>query len=212
MLRGVIEPGPSFKKPMRIKGKVLLVEDDSQVGPWLKSKLQRTGIQCDLAVNLQDALKIFSENLYHAVVTDIFLSGTGEPDGLEVVKRVEPTGMPLIIISSAADLKIAKEAMNHGASYLLEKPFEPETLIKELERLWEEPKGLQAMVERFLDMHSLTPKEKEVVRLLLKGLSNKEVAEIGGNSPRTIKFHLTSIFEKCGVKSRTELFNSILPT
>lgn len=204
---------PKASVPLkRLQGRVLLVEDDEALGPWIKSRLEKMGLEVVWASNLQGALQAFSSKLFHAVITDVFLSAENKREGLELVRRVEPTGTPTIVISSSADLQIAKEAMNHGASYLLEKPFEPEALAPILEKLWEDPKGLLAMVERFLDLHELTPKEKEVVRLLLKGLSNKEVASIEGNSDRTIKFHLTSIFEKCGVKSRTELINAILPT
>lgn len=194
----------------KLVGKVLIIEDDPEFGPWLQNKLKKTGLTVFLAPSFEEGMAAFEKELFHAVVSDIFLGD--EPKGLDIVKAIEKTGTPTIIMSSAADLKIAKEAMNHGASYLLEKPFEVEELFKTLEKLWEEPKGLQAMVERFLDLNGLTPKEKEVVRLLLKGLSNKEIASMGDNSDRTIKFHLTSIFEKCGVKSRTELINVILPT
>lgn len=191
-------------------GKVLLVEDDLKLGTWLSTKLSHAGMTVLHVSTFDDAIAAIDREVFHALVTDIFLESG--PQGIEILKRIESIGTPVIVISSAADLKIAKEALNHGASYLLEKPFEPDELIKILENIWEEPKGLHSMIERFLDIHQLTPKEKEVVRLILKGLSNKEVASIGGNTDRTIKFHLTSIFSKCGVKSRTELFNAIFPS
>lgn len=195
----------------KISGKVLLVEDDATFGPWLYSKLVKEGLEVQLCVDLDSAKKVFGERVFHAVVTDIYF-GRETPDGLDLVKTIESAGTPVIVISSRADLHIAKESMNHGAAFLLEKPFEAQELLTVLKRIWEEPRGLQALVERFLDINQLTPKEKEIVRLLLKGLSNKEIAMIGDNSDRTIKFHLTAIFEKCGVKSRTELINAILPT
>lgn len=194
----------------KIMGKVLIVEDDHQLGQWLASKLTAAGMTVTLCTNISKALEIIQGQFFHAIVADIFFDK--EPAGLELIKAIEPTGTPTVVISSAADLRIAKESMNSGASYLLEKPFDPKDLINVLEKIWEEPKGLQSLIERFLDIHALTPKEKEVVRLILKGLSNKEVAAVGGNTDRTIKFHLTSIFSKCGVKSRTELFNAIFPS
>jgi DNA-binding NarL/FixJ family response regulator len=63
-----------------------------------------------------------------------------------------------------------------------------------------------------MHLHHLTPKEKEVTRLVVKGLANKEIASIEEITDRTIKAHLTSIFLKCGVTTRTELFNAIFPT
>lgn len=195
---------------LRLKGRVLIVEDDAHIGSWLQSKLRALGADVILAHSLKEARAEFLKVGFHAVVTDVFLDGD-RPDGLQFVEDIQITGIPVIVMTSRPDLKIVKESMNHGAIYFLEKPFSFEELAKVLQDFWESPRSLQAMVERFLDVHSLTPKEKEVVRLILKGLSNKEVAEIGGNSDRTIKFHLTTIFEKCGVKSRTELFNAIFP-
>ncbi len=60
--------------------------------------------------------------------------------------------------------------------------------------------------------NKLTPKEREVTRLVVKGLANKEIANVEEITDRTIKSHLTNIFHKCGVSSRTELLNAIFPT
>jgi DNA-binding NarL/FixJ family response regulator len=196
-----------------VTGRVLLVEDDTTTGPWLSKRLERHDIECTWVKTYEEAMAAFNDQVYHAVVTDIYLGGDKDKEsGLKVVEEIGKTGTPLVIITSAADLEIAKTGMNQGAGFLLEKPFEPEQLLKVLENLWEEPKGLNSLMERFLDMNGLTAKEKDITRLLLKGLSNKEVASVSGNTEKTVKFHLTTIFDKCGVGSRTELFNSIFPT
>ncbi len=192
-------------------GKVLLVEDDPIVGEWIGRKLKKLGLEISLVHSKMDADAELVKHNFHAVITDIFLENN-QPLGLKLVHELQPKGLPVIVISSRADFSLAKEAMNAGASYLFEKPFEEKELISALRQLWEEPRGQQGILERFLDQNILTHKEKEIVRLILKGLSNKEVAEITGNTEKTIKFHLTAIFQKCGVESRTELFNSIFPT
>lgn len=195
----------------KLLGKVLIVEDDSVVGEWLKRKLERAGLTCFLANSRLSAEAILASDQIHAVITDVFLED-GAPGGLQLVHQLSSSGIPVIVISSRADLKIAKEAMNHGAQYLLEKPFGIDELLTALEKLWEEPRGHMGILERFMDLNSLTNKEKEIVRLLLKGLSNKEVAQISGNTEKTIKFHLTTIYQKCSVASRCELFNAVFPT
>lgn len=194
-------------------GKLLIVEDDSVTGPWLKRKLTDYGFSTVLCASLAEALEAIKTSDFHAIVTDIFLSeDRSQKEGLKIVQAAHKNGIPAIIITSAADLEIAKKGLNFGASFLLEKPFEISDLESILVNLWEDPKGLTNLSERFFDFHSLTTKEKEITRMLLKGLSNKEIAEACGNTEKTIKFHLTIIFDKCGVKSRTELFNSIFPT
>jgi DNA-binding CsgD family transcriptional regulator len=99
-----------------------------------------------------------------------------------------------------------KDALNHGATYLLEKPFRAEDLSRALASVWEEPKGLGHFVERALDRAELTAKERDVARLLLKGLSTREMAGVTGNTEKTLKHHIASIFHKFGVASRAELF------
>ncbi|PIR21737.1 MAG: hypothetical protein COV44_11745 [Deltaproteobacteria bacterium CG11_big_fil_rev_8_21_14_0_20_45_16] len=197
----------------KLQGKVLIVEDDETTGPWLVKRLAKTGLDAVLANNKEDALKEFESNIFHAVVTDVYLDrDQNKHAGLDIIKAIGPTGTPLVIMTSAADLEIAREGINFGAAYLLEKPFEVEKLIEVLEKLWTEPRGLGAILDRFLDLNSLTNKEKEIVRLMMKGLSNREIANVSKNTEKTIKYHFTTIFEKCGVGSRTELFNSVFPT
>lgn len=195
----------------KIFGKVLLVEDDPIAAEWIAKKIDRAGMTCKLVRSKEEAAEALRSEVFHAVVTDVYLTN-GEPAGLELVQQLEVSGIPVVVISSRADLKVAKEAVNSGASFLLEKPFTPEELTDALRKVWEEPRGQVGIVERFLDQHHLTQKEKDIVRLILKGLSNKEIAEVSGNTEKTIKFHLTTIFQKCGVESRTELFNAVFPT
>jgi DNA-binding NarL/FixJ family response regulator len=198
---------------LELKGKVLLVEDDVTFGEWLEATLSARGLDCVLEKNLQAALERFRGSTFHAVITDIFLTpGSSVPEGLDLIKAIQPSGTPVIMMSSVANLAVAREAVNHGASFILEKPFRVEVILEALQTLWEQPKGLQALLDRFMDIHHLTPREREVVRLLVKGLANKEIASIEEITNRTIKAHLTSIFQKCGVSSRTELFNAIFPT
>ncbi|AWP23721.1 hypothetical protein C4901_10610 [Acidiferrobacter sp. SPIII_3] len=126
--------------------------------------------------------------------------------------RIAGMPIPVVVISAFADQTRVKEALNHGAAYLLEKPFSTSDLKRVLERLWQEPKGLIGARERALNQATLTNKECEVARLLLKGLSTQEMARLTGNSEKTLKQHISTIYEKCGVSSRTEFFHYIFPT
>lgn len=195
-----------------LKGRVLLVEDDALTAQWTLQQLKGKDLDVMWVQDLAAAREELGKKSYHAIVTDIFLTPNKEKEGLQLVKEVEENGIPVIVMSSYADLEIAKEALNHGAVHLLEKPFKPDELFSALNKAWLEPKGLQAAVDRFLDTYQLTPKEREITRFLLKGLSNKEIAQVTNTTEPTIKFYVSTIYEKCEVKSRTELFNSIFPT
>ena len=198
---------------MRNTRQVLLIEDEQTAGLALSQALQGAGIACRWVATFDEAQKAWKEAPFDAVITDIMLD-QGKPDGLEVLKRIEQAGMPMpvVVISAFADQTRVKEALNHGAAYLLEKPFTTAELRKVLDRLWQEPRGLIGARERAFKQVDLTNKECEVARLLLKGLSTQEMARLTGNSEKTLKQHISTIYEKCGVSSRTEFFHFIFPT
>lgn len=195
-----------------LAGNVLIVESATEVGQWLTHMLSLNGLTCHWARSLEEGLLAIKKEQFHAIITDIFINSDKQPDGLEIIRAVEPQGIPTVIMASSIDIHIAKEAVNHGVTHILEKPFQVEEILSYLQQIWEEPKHLQAMLERFLDLQHLTPKEKEVVRLVLKGLANKEIASVEDITDRTIKAHLTHIFQKCGVATRAELFSAVFPT
>ncbi len=198
---------------MKRTQQVLLIEDEAVAGQALSQSLQSIGIACRWVSTFEEAQKAWREAPYDAVITDIMLD-SGKPDGLEILRKIEQAGMPMpvVVISAFADQGRVKEALNHGAAYLLEKPFTTQELRKVLDRLWQEPRGLIGARDRALNQAMLTNKECEVARLLLKGLSTQEMAALTGNSEKTLKQHISTIYEKCGVSSRTEFFHYIFPT
>ena len=199
--------GPRSTAPRQ----VLLIEDDEVSGDMLRAGLQNLSIVCTWVKTVDEARRALEKRTYDAIVTDIML-GPDSPSGLDLVKEVQPTGAPVLVITAFADMARVKEALNHGATYLLEKPFRAEELSRALASVWEEPKGLGHFVERALDRAELTAKERDVARLLLKGLSTREMAGVTGNTEKTLKHHIASIFHKFGVASRAELFHCIFPT
>ena len=190
---------------------VLLIEDDEVSGEMLCTGLTNMSVACTWVRSIEEARRSLERRTFDAVVTDIML-GPDSPSGLDLVKELQPTGAPVLVITGFADLTRVKEAMNHGAAYLLEKPFRAEELSRALSSVWDEPRGLGHFVERALDRAELTAKEREVARLLLKGLSTKEMAGVTGNTEKTLKHHIASIFHKFDVASRAELFHCIFPT
>jgi DNA-binding NarL/FixJ family response regulator len=190
---------------------VLLIEDDEVAGEMLCSGLQNLSVACTWVKTVDEARRALERRTFDAIVTDIML-GPDTPSGLDLVKEVQPTGAPVLVITAFADLGRVKEALNHGAAYLMEKPFRAEELSRALSSVWDEPKGLGHFVERALERAELTAKERDVARLLLKGLSTKEMAGVTGNTEKTLKHHIASIFHKFDVASRAELFHCIFPT
>lgn len=197
--------------PSQAQGKVLFVEDDDLFGKNLQLKLKRSHIDCDWFESFEAGAQALATTEYHALITDIYLQ-SDQPNGLNLIKLAKTKGIPSVIITSHLDLNIAKQGLNEGADALLEKSFEVEVLVKTLKEIWENPTGMIGRRERFLEINHLTPKEKDIARLILKGLNNQEIGTVTGTTLATVKFYTNQIFEKCGVHSRTELLSTLFPT
>src|SRR5690606_888397 len=97
------------------------------------------------------------------------------------------------------------------AAYLLEKPFRSAELLQVVERTVTEGPDMGYYVERALLTAGLTEKEQAVARLVLKGLTSLEIARLEQNSDKTVRQHITRIYSKCGVSSRSEFFHYVFP-
>jgi DNA-binding NarL/FixJ family response regulator len=200
-------------KEKALAGRILLLEDDPLAGEWLSHALSKKGIEVYWCQDLEASLGLIqpdSQVIFHAAVTDVYLKDK-LPGGMKLVHAAREAGLPIGVISSRPDLPLVVEALNGGASVFLQKPFDADDLFSRLVSLWSEPQHLSTFLERFVEQHSLTDKEKEVCRLLFKGLSNKEIANVLNVTEKTIKFHVTGIFEKAGVQSRSELSSTVFP-
>jgi len=197
-----------------VNRRLLLVEDEDGARALLKAALTSRGLAVDAAPGVDEAVALATENPhFDAVVTDVVL-GSDDSAGLELIPRLRELSVtaPIVVITAFADKRRLKRALELKVSYLLEKPFSAEQLASVLARLWSENQELSHYVEQALMRARLTPKEGEVARLVLKGLSNEEIASALSNSDKTVRQHLSSVYLKCGVRSRAEFFHHVFPT
>jgi DNA-binding NarL/FixJ family response regulator len=193
---------------------VLLVEDEQDAREALERMLAAEGYECLAADSAEQALaRVAEAGFVDVVVTDVVLGPAGM-DGIDLIGALRERGVhaPVVAVTAFADSQRLKRAINAGAAYLIEKPFRARALLAVLERLREEPFDLSHFVDRALARTGLTEKEAEVARLLLKGLSNEEIASATSNSDKTIRQHVTSVYRKAGVSSRAEFFHWVFPT
>jgi DNA-binding NarL/FixJ family response regulator len=119
--------------------------------------------------------------------------------------------MPVVMVTAFADVDKVKAALNLGASHLLEKPFRLADLLAVLDRLVAaRPDAASAVREAFARAR-LTAREAEIALLALKGLSSPEIAHVLGMSDKTVRQHLSRVYEKHGVGSRGELVHVLFP-
>ncbi len=188
--------------------KLAYVEDDADARTLFIEQLHETGHHCDAFGTAEEFLKIARPGGYDLVIIDIRLPGL---DGVELLKKLRERDIftPAIVITAFNSLEYTREALNSGANYLLEKPFSFASLAKVIQNVMRFPRSSQECVDRGLATLALTKRETDVARLMLKGLSNKEIAEVTRLSEQTVKQYITQVFEKTKVGSRGEFFSWI---
>jgi two-component system response regulator FixJ len=131
-------------------------------------------------------------------------------DGLEVQAALKEKGvaLPVIIMTGHGDVSLAVQAMKAGAIDFIEKPFEKAVLMSALEQGEQSLKrtagDLQSAQDAAVRLNALTPREREVLDGLAKGLPNKSIAFDLGISPRTVEIHRANLMTKLGVRSLSE--------
>ena len=190
--------------------RALLVEDDVDSREVLARALRREGFECVEAADAATALSAFS--LIDVAILDLRL-GDDDEGGLTILAALRASGsqVPVVLITAFADVDRVRRALNLGASYLLDKPFRSRELIDTIRKLLSEKQDLGVLVVAAITRAGLTEREAEVARLVLKGLPSLEIATVLGASDKTVRQHLSRIYEKCGVSSRPELFNYVFP-
>jgi len=138
--------------------------------------------------------------------------GTG-PSGLSVFDEVSDLGLtnkiPVIFMTGHGDLETAVDVMRLGAFDFVTKPFSTPDLLKKIEsalRKSQEVCAREQEKQKVLALtEQLTEKETEVMHLMISGKTNREIAEVCGNSTRTVELHRARIFDKLQVSNAVEL-------
>ncbi|MCL2429843.1 MAG: response regulator [Alphaproteobacteria bacterium] len=194
-------------RPTTMTSMVYIVDDDAGVRDSLRLLLETAGIPVqtyDRAATFLDA----APGLAGCVLTDIAMPGM---DGFELQTRLKEDAarLSVIVMTGQADIPRAVRAMKAGAIDFLEKPFNETQLLDAVRRGLDRSRLLEtaeaASAEAASRIASLTPREREVLDLLVAGLPNKVIAVRLGASPRTIEVHRARVFEKLGAKSLPDL-------
>ncbi len=193
------------------KLRILLVEDEAEARGALARSMKRAGHDVLEAGDVDGACAQLAEP-FDVAVLDIVLAGD-DRGGLRVLETLRKRGsrVPVVVITAFADVDKVKTALNLGASHLLEKPFRAAELLALVERHATTKPDLGDVVARAFARAGLTPREGEVTRLALKGLPSPEIAHVLGMSDKTVRQHLSKVYEKLGVAGRGELFHLLFP-
>jgi two-component system, LuxR family, response regulator FixJ len=187
---------------------VFIVDDDEAVRDSLQLLLESAGHTVQAFEAAADALSSCRARVPACIVTDVRMP---EMDGLEFQEKLAAGGIhvPVIVMTGHADVPLAVRAMKAGAVDFIEKPFGDEAILASIEgALKRKPQMTDpALLER---LESLTPREREVLELLVIGHPNKVIAHRLSISPRTVEIHRAHVMEKMKAKSLPELVRTAM--
>jgi FixJ family two-component response regulator len=187
---------------------VFVVDDDVWVRESLETLVRDEGWQPETFSSAQQFLDRPRAVTPSCLVLDISLPGL---NGLELQKRVavERTDMPIIFITGHGDIPMSVGAMKAGAVEFLTKPFNDEVLLTAIRRALEQSRlalGQKAEMQELRDRYaSLTPREMQVMALVVSGLLNKQVGGELGISEKTVKAHRGQVMQKMKANSVADL-------
>ena len=186
---------------------VHLVDDDAAVRRSVGFVLKTSGHQVESYESGSKLLKDSGKLEQGCILLDIRMPGM---DGLQVQQALQANGvaLPVIIMTGHGDVGLAVKAMKAGAVDFIEKPFEKGTLLAALEEGFRRLSHKDAVSDRKRDaevrLQALTPRERDVLEGLAKGLPNKTIAYDLGISPRTVEIHRANLMTKLEVRSLSE--------
>lgn len=186
---------------------VHLVDDDEAIRRSVGFMLKTSGFHVRTYESGTSLLKSAPDLETGCILLDIRMPGM---DGLEVQRALKDKGvtLPVIIMTGHGDVSLAVQAMKAGAIDFIEKPFEKALLLSAIEQGVERLKRSVAGRDRADDavarLQVLTPREREVLDGLAKGLPNKTIAYDLGISPRTVEIHRANVMSRLGVRSLSE--------
>ena len=186
---------------------VHLVDDDEAIRRSAAFMLKTSGFRVEAYENGVKLLKDVRQLERGCILLDIRMP---EMDGLEVQEELRKAGclLPVVIMTGHGDVTVAVQAMKAGAVDFIEKPFEKATLLSALEvargRLDQEAASTSKAAEARARLNILTPRERDVLAGLVKGLPNKTIAYDLGISPRTVEIHRANLMDKLEVRSLSE--------
>ena len=195
-------------KESRRKPIVYIVDDDDGMRRALGILMTTVGYQPAAFAGPRDFLAKYDASQPGCLVLDVRMP---EMSGLEVQQHLNRSGsmLPVILVSGHGDIPMAVQAMKDGAFDFLQKPFRDQELLDRINAALKLDAENRASVDRMADLKqrsdSLTPREREVMALVVDGKANKVIAIDLGLSERTVEIHRANVMEKMGARSVAHL-------
>ena len=187
---------------------VFIIDDDRGVRQAIQDLVESVGLHAESFASGEEFLSRRSTTGPSCLVLDVRLP---QMSGLDFQRRLTETGMhiPIIFITAHGDIPMSVRALKSGAVEFLTKPFRDQDLLDAIQQALEHDRNAQeqqaeihALQQRY---HGLTPREQQVMALVVSGMLNKQIAcEIGASEP-TVKIHRGNVMHKMQAGSVVDL-------
>jgi len=187
---------------------VFVIDDDKGVRSGIKNLLESMGLRVSAFASTTEFLKAGLTNAAGCLVLDVRLPGTS---GLDFQRELlaAKIEMPVVFITGHGDIPMTVQAMKAGAVDFLPKPFRDQDLLDAVQRALERDRARHAQEEEGRTIeglyNTLTPREREVMSLVVRGFLNKQIAGEMGTSETTAKIHRGQVMRKMQAQSLPDL-------
>ncbi|OGP65629.1 MAG: DNA-binding response regulator [Deltaproteobacteria bacterium RBG_13_47_9] len=187
---------------------VYVVDDDPSVRRSLARLIRSAGFRVETFAQAQDFLDQKEGTDPSCLVLDVNLP---ERSGLDLQRELSSRGysMPIVFITGYGNIPMTVQAMKGGAVEFLEKPIDHQVLMNAIHQAIKKDRQMKQQFNEVNEIRqrlaSLTPREKEVLPLVVSGMLNKQIAFKLGTTEKTIKVHRARIMEKMRADSLADL-------
>ena len=187
---------------------MFVIDDDPLVCNMIEALIRTSGRPLESFTGAREFLATYDPRRAGCVISDICMP---EMSGLDLQNELNRLGatVPVIFISARGDVPTAVTAMRQGAFDFLLKPFTHESLLARVDaalaRDQEIRLSLKELNQARARRDSLTPRELDILRLMVRGMSNKAMSDELALSIRTVELHRARVMEKMGARSVAQL-------
>jgi len=187
---------------------VFVIDDDAMIRDGIRSLIRSVGLRVDTFASADEFMLAKRPDVPACLVLDVRMPGVS---GLDLQRRLSESHIfiPIIFITGHGDIPMSVRAMKEGAAEFLTKPVRGQDLLDAIQKAVAHDRGVRKSRAELADIRtrfeSLTPRETEVLNLVVAGLLNKQIADELGMSELTVKTHRAHVMEKTQADSLAQL-------